>query len=46
MNKVIAYTCFALSAYSDDDDDDDDDDTNNNYIGLKFSFMLEGQLDA
>ena len=30
----------------DDDDDDDDDDTNKNDIGLKFSLMLEGQLDA
>ena len=35
--------CFVLSAYGDDDDDDDN---NKNDIGLKFSLMLEGQLDA
>ena len=46
MDKVIASVCFVLSAYDDDDDDDDDDDTNKNDIGLKFSLMLEGQLDA
>ena len=40
---MIASVCFVLSAY---DDDDDDDDTNKNDIGLKFSLMLEGQLDA
>ena len=40
MDMVIAYTCFVLS------DEYDDDVTNKNDIGLKFSLMLEGQLDA
>ena len=39
MDVVITYTCFVLS-------DGDDDDTNKNDTGLKFSLMLEGQLDA